>query len=150
MERFYTDYLDRLQDLHAQLLRTLEGLPQAALDWSPAEGANSLAIIVYHTAGSERFWIGDNLAGEPSGRDRDAEFRLSGLAASELQARLDACLSYVQQVLGRLSLDDLATLRTLSDGRQITVAWILAHVLAHTAIHAGHAQVTRQWWEWSN
>ena len=147
MERFYADYLNKLQAMHAELGLALEGLPQSALDWVPAEGANSLAVIAVHTAGSERFWIGDCVAGEPSGRDRDAEFRTGGLAAKVLQARLDTSLSFVGQVLERLEPDDLLAMRTLRDGSQATVGWILAHVLSHTAIHVGHAQVTRQWWE---
>ena len=145
MDSYFTEYFNRLQLMHHELYAALEGLPQTALDWTPAEGANSLAVIAIHTAGAERFWIGDCIAEEPSNRDRQAEFRTGGLSAEALQERLDASLSYVQQVLERLSLDDLSDLRTLRDGSQKTVGWVLAHVLSHTALHAGHAQVTRQW-----
>ncbi|OGO38052.1 MAG: hypothetical protein A2W35_21665 [Chloroflexi bacterium RBG_16_57_11] len=147
MERFFADYLDKLQEIHAELRRALEGLPQPALDWTPGEGANSLVVIAFHTAGSERYWIGDCVAGEPSGRDREAEFRTVGLSAADLNERLDLNLTYVSQVLERITLDDLQAMRTMRDGSQVTVGWILAHVLSHTAIHVGHAQVTRQWWE---
>jgi hypothetical protein len=151
MDRFFIDYLNRLQQMHNELRATLEGLSQVALDWTPAEGANSLAIIAFHTAGAERYLIGDCVAGEPSGRDREAEFRTGGLNAGALQARLDASLSYAGQVLERLTLNDLETLRPWPrDNSQVTVGWLLAHLLSHTAIHAGHAQVTRQWWEQSN
>jgi uncharacterized damage-inducible protein DinB len=151
MDRFFIDYLNRLQQMHNELRATLEGLSQVALDWTPAEGANSLAVIVFHTAGAERYLIGDCVAGEPSGRDREAEFRTGGLNADALQARLDASLSYAGQVLERLTLNDLETLRPWPrDNSQVTVGWLLAHLLSHTAIHAGHAQVTRQWWEQSN
>ena len=149
MQAFFTDYLNRLHLMHNELRSALAGLPQSALDWTPAEGANSLAAIAVHTAGAERYWIGDCVAGEPSGRDRESEFRAGGLSEEILQDRLDASLTYVQQVLERLSLDDLNDWRTLRDGSHKTVGWILAHVLSHTALHAGHAQVTRQWWEQS-
>jgi uncharacterized damage-inducible protein DinB len=147
MQPFFADYLNRLGLMHTELGAALEGLPQAALDWVPAEGANSLAAIAVHTAGAERYWIGDCIAGEPSGRDREAEFRAGGLPAETLVERLDASLSFVSRVLDGLSLEDLHDLRTLRDGSLKTVGWVLAHVLAHTAIHAGHAQATRQWWE---
>ena len=149
MQTFFTDYLDRLQQMHNELTAALESLPQSALDWVPAPGANSLAAIAVHTAGSERYWIGDCVAGEPSNRDREAEFRAGGLSAEALQERLGASLAYIHPVLERLSLDDLHDRRTLRDGSQKTVGWILAHVLSHTAIHTGHAQATRQWWEQS-
>jgi uncharacterized damage-inducible protein DinB len=147
MERFFTDYLDRLKVMHDELEKAIAGLPGSALDWAPAKGLNSLAVILFHTAGSERFWIGDCLAGEPSNRDREAEFRTKALSTGDLRLRLDQSLTYVGQVLERLTQGDLDDLRTLRDGSQATVGWILAHVLSHTATHVGHAQVTRQWWE---
>jgi hypothetical protein len=149
MERFFADYLNKLQGMHAELRSALEGCRH--LPWTgPAGGANSLAVIAFHAAGAERFLIGDCVAGEPSGRDREAEFRLSGLTVKALLDRLDNSLSYVGQVLDRLTLDELEALRPWPrDNSQVTVGWILAHLLSHTAIHAGHAQVTRQWWEQS-
>jgi uncharacterized damage-inducible protein DinB len=150
MHPFYADYLNRLQLMHSELRTALEGLPLTALDWKPAAEANSIAVLAVHVAGAERYLIGDCVAGEPSGRDREAEFRASSLPAEDLQRRLDASLSYISQVLGRLTLEDLETLRLWSrENRQVTVGWLLAHLLAHTAIHAGHAQVTRQIWEQS-
>ena len=149
MQPFFTEYFNRINLLHAELCAALEGLPQLALDWAPAAGANSLAVLVIHTAGAERYWIGDCVAGDPSGRDREAEFRTSDLAAEALQERLETSLAYIYQVLEDLSLDDLYDRRTLRDGSQKTVGWILAHVLSHTAIHLGHVQLTRQWWQQS-
>lgn len=150
MDRFYTDYFNRLQRMHADLRDALEGLPPSALDWVPASGANSLVALAIHTAGAERYLIGDCVAGQPSGRDREAEFRASGLPVEALLEKLDASLTAVGQVLERLSLDDLETLRPWPrENSQVTVGWLLAHLLSHTAIHVGHAQVTRQWWEQS-
>lgn len=150
MDRFYTDYLNRLQHMHTELRSALEGLPQSALDWIPAPGANSLAALAVHIAGAERYLISDCVAGEPTGRDRDAEFRASGLPVEALLEKLDASLATVGQVLERLSLDDLNAARPWPrENSQVTVGWLLAHLLSHTAIHVGHAQVTRQWWEQS-
>jgi hypothetical protein len=88
------------------------------------------------------------VAGEPSGRDREAEFRAADLPGEALKQRLDESLAYIAQVLEGLSLEDLAALRPWKrENRQVTVGWLLSHLLAHTAIHAGHAQVTRQWWD---
>jgi len=142
------DYFDRLQALHADIQRTIEGLPQDALDWSPGPDMNSLAVLAVHTAGAERYWIGDVAGQDPSGRDRAAEFRTQGMDAAALTARLDAALAHSRAVLEGLTLSDLDALRPSSrDGREYTIAWALAHALGHTAVHVGHMQIIRQLWD---
>ena len=147
MQPFFQDYLDRLQELHADIVGAIEGLPEAALDWVPGLGMNSLGVLAVHVAGAERYWIGDVAAGDPSGRDRGAEFRAQGLDAATLKGRLADALAYARSVLEGLSLGDLEEPRiSPRDGRRFTVGWSLAHALEHTAIHVGHAQITRQLW----
>ena len=148
MEAFYGEYLDRLGMLHAELAAALRGLPLEGLDWTPAPGTNSLGALAVHVAGAERYWLGDVVASEPSGRDRDAEFRTRGEDAQALLQRLEAALTYAARVLEGLRREDLTAVRVSPrDGRGFTVGWCLAHVLGHTGIHAGHAQITRQLWE---
>ncbi|HLF29383.1 MAG TPA: DinB family protein [Anaerolineae bacterium] len=146
------DYLDRLQALHADIRRAITGLPQAALDWSPGPEMNSLAVLAAHIAGSERYWIGDVAGGEPSGRDRAAEFQTKAADADSLLARLDAALAHSQTVLERLTLPELEEPRRMPPGsargeRVVTGAWALAHALEHVAIHVGHTQIVRQLWD---
>jgi uncharacterized damage-inducible protein DinB len=147
MEPFYRDYHDQLQKLHAEIEQLIGDLPQAALDWMPGEGMNSLAVMAFHVAGAERYWIGDVIAGEPSGRDRGAEFHITGLDARVLQERLSSSLAHSRVVLEGLSLQELHDMRVTHDGRQFSVGWVLNHALEHIAIHVGHMQVTRQFWE---
>ena len=143
------DYLTLLKALHDQLGRTIEGLPLAALDWSPGPDMNSLSVLIAHTAGAERYLIGDVVGRDPSGRDRDAEFRARGLDAATLSAQLDAALEHSRAVLEHLTLPDLEARRVMPrrDGRQVTVAWALGHALEHAALHLGHAQIVRQLWD---
>jgi hypothetical protein len=148
MQPFAEEFLNTFQTLHAEVEHAIEGMPQAALDWVPGPNLNTLAVLVTHVAGAERYWIGDVIAREPSNRDRPAEFRASGLDADTLKSRLAGSLAYVRGVLERLTLQDLEAVRTSpSDNRQLTVAWCLAHALTHTGIHLGHIQLTRQWWD---
>jgi uncharacterized damage-inducible protein DinB len=148
MHMFFAEYLDRLQVLHGHIERAIEGLPQPALDWVPGPEMNSICALVAHVSGAERYWIGDVVACDPSGRDRDAEFRACRLDAATLKGRLGDTLSHSRAVLEKLTLKDLETLTTSPrDGRQFTVAWALAHALEHTALHAGHMQIMRQLWE---
>jgi hypothetical protein len=142
------DYLNRLEDVHAGMRRTLEGLPQEAVDWSPGPDINSMAVLAAHTAGALRYWIGDVAGQEPSGRDRPAEFRTKNVDAAELIARLDAAFDHSRGVIERLALPDLEAMRiSPRDGKEYGTVWALAHALAHTAVHLGHMHITRQWWE---
>ena len=145
METFFTDYLKCLESLHNDLKGALDGIGQEALDWIPGAEMNSLGVLVAHVCGSEGYWIGDVVAGVPSGRDRPAEFRTQGVPVEALLEKLDASFAYVQGVLESLTLADLAAARRVPrDNRQVTVGWVLGHVLAHVGVHAGHAQVTHQ------
>lgn len=145
MEPFFEDYMKCLESLHNDLKGALDGIGQDGLDWSPGAEMNSLGVLVAHVCGSERHWIGDVVAGVPSGRDRPAEFRTQGVPVETLVERLGANLVYVRHVLESLSLADLENIRHVpGDNRRTTVGWVLAHVMAHVGVHAGHAQVTRQ------
>lgn len=147
MHPVFVAYLDRLRSLHSDAQELLTGLPDGALDWVPGPGMNSIAVLVVHLAGAERYWIGDVAAGEPSGRNRAAEFLSRSLSVEELRERLAACSAYAGQVLGRMKVDDLATLCTSPrDGRTFSTGWALLHALEHTALHLGHIQLTAQLW----
>jgi uncharacterized damage-inducible protein DinB len=148
MIELFAVYLDRFEELHRDMNSTVADLPVEALNWSPGREMNSLAVLATHTAGAERYWIGDVVARDDSQRDRAAEFRAQAVSALALLDQLDAALAHSRSVLERLSLADLDEQRLVSrDGREVTVAWALAHALEHTATHLGHMQLTRQWWE---
>lgn len=148
MHLFCEAYLDRLQRLHDDILQAIEGLPPAALDWIPGPDMNSIAVLVVHTVGAERYWVGDVVARDPSGRDREAEFRVLGLDTATLKQRLDDTLAHTRGVLEGLTPQDLPVVCiSPRDGREYTVAWALSHALEHTAMHAGHIQITRQLWD---
>jgi len=142
------EYVERLQALHTAMEQIVNGLPQAVLDWTPGPEMNSIHVLVVHVAGSERYWIGDVAGSDPSGRDRDAEFRSHGLDTDALIDLLDRTLAHSRAVLEQLEPADLERLRVSPrNGRQVTVAWCLAHALEHTALHLGHMEITRQLWE---
>jgi uncharacterized damage-inducible protein DinB len=147
MDIFFSDYLDRLGDLHNDCKSTIEDLPQAALDWSPIPEMNSIAILIVHIAGAERYWFGDAIAEQPSGRDREGEFNTSDLMHAKLLTRLDEAYQYIESVIAGMKLPDLIEPRiSPRDGRQVTVGWSMLHVLKHTALHLGHIEYLRHSW----
>ena len=140
-------YLKQLEALHADMNQAIEDLPVEALNWSPGAELNSVAVLAAHTAGSERYWIGDVVARDDSHRDRAAEFRTQAVGPAELIARLEAALAHSRQVLGQLTLANLDEKRSApSDQREVTVAWALIHALEHVATHLGHLQMMHDVW----
>lgn len=148
MLNVYSEIYERLESLHSGMKQAIEGLPLEALDWIPGPEINSLSVLVTHTAGAERYWIGDVIGQDDSRRVRDDEFHVKGISAEKLKDRLDEILAYSRGVLAGLNLEDLETICTSSrDGRKFTIAWSLAHALEHTALHLGHMQIIRQLWD---
>jgi uncharacterized damage-inducible protein DinB len=147
MELLMAVMVDRLEALHTQMSRALAGLPPEALDWAPGPEMNSLAVLATHTAGSERFWIGDVAGEEPSDRVRAAEFEATGVSVDSLQALLNSALAHSQTVLQRLRIEEMGKMRRLPDDREVSVGWALLHTLEHTGVHTGHMELTRQLWD---
>jgi hypothetical protein len=148
VEQFCVDYLERLQDLHHDFIATFEDLPAEALDWVPGADMNSFCVLVVHTTGSTRWWLGIAL-GDPPDRNRDLEFQAKGLSAAELKARFATLEDYTRGALERFSLADLAESHPVPNrgGDHVSSAWALLHALKHSGLHLGHAQITRQLWE---
>jgi uncharacterized damage-inducible protein DinB len=148
MDKFMQQYLEILEALHREVVQLAQALPPEALDWTPGPETNSISVLAVHIAGAERYWFSDVIAGEPSGRVREAEFQSSGLSAVDLEQRLGSALTTCTTVLGSLHLAALDALRTSPrDGQVASVGWILMHILEHTAMHLGHIQLTGQLWK---
>src|SRR5215469_4260542 len=63
-----------LEETWDALLKAVSGADDAALYWTPGPEFNSVAILLRHLAGSERWWIGEQIGGVPAHRNRGAEF----------------------------------------------------------------------------
>lgn len=150
MEQFFVDYLERLKSLLHEFEVAIADVPPDGLNWTPGPEMNSMAVLIVHTAGSTRFWIGDIALGDSSNRDRSSEFAAHELDAAALRARLTDLETYVENALPRLT--DLAEVRPVNrfDQETTTVAWALLHALEHAAQHVGHVQMTHQLWEQQN
>jgi uncharacterized damage-inducible protein DinB len=148
MNNLCNDLFDRFHEIHSDLIKAVDGLPDAALDWTPGKDTNSINVLVVHLTGAEKFWIGAVALGEATDRNRDEEFRVRNLTADELKQRLLATDEYAREALSRFKPEDLETIRTSPHSeKKFTVGWCLFHALEHSALHLGHIQVTRQLWE---
>src|SRR4030065_225892 len=95
MMPFYETLFDRFHELHTDIEQALDALPAGALDWKPGVEMNSVSVILTHIIGAERFLIGDVVMGEPSNRDREAEFHVTGLEKNDLIQRLRKTEAYL-------------------------------------------------------
>lgn len=142
----YTDLLDRQ---FTEIKDAIQDLPPEAFDWSPGLEMNTLGVLVVHTAGSTRYWIGDIAGRDSSNRVRATEFETAGQDAARLIALLDEVQGHCQAVVARLTHDDLIAQHETGFSNLPTVSgmWGLTHALEHAAQHVGHIQITRQLWD---
>ncbi len=70
MEQLFSDMQERFETLYKAIETAVADLPAEALDWKPATDMNSVAVLLTHTAGALRYWVGDVAGGKPSGRVR--------------------------------------------------------------------------------
>ncbi len=128
-----------------RLLTTIEGLDEEAVNWRPSSpGANSILVLVTHALASAEDHVVRRAAGKPVVRSRDAEFAAKGDAAS-LPARAEEVRRRIDEALAELD-GRLGEERESSFGKwpgTWTVRDTLVHAIAHTAEHAGHAELTR-------
>jgi uncharacterized damage-inducible protein DinB len=153
MLTFDADYLDRLKSLYNDLKQSIAGLSPEALDWIPGADMNSLCVQIVHITAATRYWVGDLAAQIPSNRNRPAEFQARGMDEAALRKLLDESFAFVEQFVTTLTLADLEHERPHqpimppTERTTLSVGWGLLHALQHTALHVGHAQITRQLWD---
>jgi len=148
MEKYFEALLDRFDELHRSVQQLLDEIPPEAIDWVPAPEMNSIAVLIAHFTGAERYYVGDVALGDLSFRDRSAEFKVKGMDAAALKTHIEKIAAYERQAFEKLSVAQLGEERIApKDGRKFTVAWALNHALEHAALHVGHIQLTRQMWD---
>lgn len=131
-------YLDLQRDA---IVGKLDGLSEEQARWKPAPTANSLLNLLVHIAGVERNWFQFVIGGRTVERDRDAE--LAELPPHvTIAAAMDDYRSVRDEsnaILQGVSPDDMCKGRD-----QLTVRWVVLHLLEELARHAGHADITRE------
>jgi uncharacterized damage-inducible protein DinB len=149
-----------LEDTRRETLLSLKGLDQLVLDWTPPQGGNSIASLLYHIAAIELDWLYAEVlqAPEPwpasvtalfSEEVRDVQGRLSEIRGEPLADhvhRLDVVRSSLLEAFRDMTLQEFRRARSLPD-YDVTPEWVLHHLIQHEAEHRGHIQLQRTWAE---
>src|SRR4030042_1750059 len=100
---FFEALASQFHELHREIERDLDALPEIALDWVPGPEMNSISVIIVHLTGSERFLVGDVIMQDPSNRNRDAEFHVAEMSKADLIQRLNSTGAYLNSAFEKLS-----------------------------------------------
>jgi hypothetical protein len=112
-------------------------LSEEQIWWRANEASNSIGNLVLHLNGNVRQWLVDSFNGAEDGRDRPAEFAAAGgLGAGELLGRLGATMDEADQVLGRLTTEELVAPYTIQ-GYHVRGLDAVYQVVEHFGLHYG-------------
>jgi hypothetical protein len=141
--RTVADMVGRLfHEVHQGVRKQVEGVDTEALNWKPHPDANSVAVLVIHTLGSEREMI-RAVRLLSTERDRPAEFKAEA-EASDLIALLDRADRELDEHIGGLTAADLTDMRPRGDRPpKPGLEWLLSNY-GHAREHLAQIQLTRQ------
>ena len=128
--------------VHDSLREQVKEVDHVTLNWKPLPKANSIAVLVVHTLGSEREMI-RAIRKIGMERDRPAEFRAEAESA-ELLALLDQADREVDEHLGAVTAADLTELRPRGDRPpRPGLDWLLSNY-GHAREHLAQIELTKQ------
>lgn len=154
MNATYAGALAVSRESIAMMRRTLAALPPEALDWRPAGGMNSIAVLASHAATSLRFFAACG-AGRPSSilayrnGPRAASFTETGSSAERYLQALDSLEAELVELFSTANEADLEARIAWPDedpSPNLTGAECLFRAIAHFREHLGHAQSVHDLW----
>ncbi len=129
-------------EVHEGIREQVEGADRNALNWKPHPDANSVAVLVVHTMGSEREMI-RAVRMISTERDRPAEFKAEADAA-DLLALVDRADRELDEHVGALTAADLTEMRPRGDRPpKPGLEWLVSNY-GHAREHLAQIQLTSQ------
>ncbi|GII03790.1 DinB family protein [Planobispora takensis] len=138
-------------DWHRETLAVkCEGLSQEQLRLRPSTPSTlSLLGLVRHLSEVERHWFRNIFNGEGAKAlywtddNPDGDFDdIADASAEEAFARWRAEIDHARGLSAGLSLDTIG--KSLRRGEEVSLRWILVHMIEEYARHNGHADIIRQ------
>ena len=138
-----------LDDTTAEWRRELGRVGADVVRWQPAENAHSIGALILHVADVEGFWLHEIAAGCPM-PESDVKLFLSretqqysGVWPKPPRKPLSWYYAQHDRIRARtrelLSSMDKPEKRCTRGTRELTLRWLIYHVITHEAYHAGQA-----------
>jgi hypothetical protein len=128
--------------VHDGLREQVRDLDHGTLNWRPLPKANSVAVLVIHTLGSEREMI-RAVRAIPTDRDRPAEFTAESDAAGLLEL-LDQADLELDEHVDALTAEDLIAARPRGENApRPGIQWLLSNY-GHAREHLAQIELTTQ------
>lgn len=138
-------YLASLDQQRAAMLAICEGCSDEDLRRRFVASESTILGIVKHLAYVERWWFQDRFAGRDcdypwADDDPDADFRVEANESTEhiLELYRSECAES-RRIASAYDLEDRAAHRP-----ELTLRWVLDHMITETARHAGQADILRE------
>ena len=129
-------------DVHENLRAQVRDLDSGTLNWRPLPKANSIAVLVTHTVGSELEMI-RAVRSMTSERDRDSEFKAESDAGS-LMAMIDAADRELRDHIAAVTPADLTEMRARGDRpARPGIEWLISNY-GHAREHLAQIELTKQ------
>src|SRR5438105_8164305 len=129
-------------ELHDKLREQVRGLDPGTLNWRPLPKANSIAVLVTHSVGSELEMI-RSVRSIATTRDRESEFKAES-DASRLLEMIDAADREMDESIAALTPADLTELRPRGDRPpRPGIEWLMSNY-GHAREHLAQIELTKQ------
>ncbi|MHA2135557.1 MAG: DinB family protein [Candidatus Thorarchaeota archaeon] len=144
-----TRYTLFLESIHADLIRIMDEMTFAELNWRPSKTINSIGNMIRHVIGAESFWIHEVIGGTKIERNRESEFNHVSFRLSNLKELQKEVHQTSREVLHKQTNRDLENIRTYWSAkeqlsRRSTIHQCLLHVTTHSARHIGQIYYLRK------
>jgi hypothetical protein len=128
--------------LHDGFRKQVRGLDHGTLNWRPLPKANSIAVLVTHSLGSEGEML-RSVRVAATERDRESEFKVEA-EAEDLLALLDEADREVDELLGGLTAEDLTENRPRGENEPRPGLYWLISNYGHAREHLAQMELTKQ------
>lgn len=128
------------------MLWKLEGLTEEQLRWKHEPSGMSLLGLLKHLTRVEQTWFAGRLAGEETDGDSHTDEAWTPTSEETFEVLADkyrTAYTRSNEIAMSLPMDQL-TLTPGSSGENVTLQWVLMHMLEETARHLGHADLIRE------
>jgi hypothetical protein len=129
--------------VHQRFREIVGGLDREALNWKPHPDANSIAVLVTHTLGSERQMLAA-VRGIPNDRDRAAEFRVEVDGPEPLLELIDRADTELGDHMSAMTAADLRAERPRGDNPPRPGLEMLVNIYGHAREHLAQVELTAQ------